>query len=136
MYDFFLALWAIVTFVAFPVLVIILIVNLIRKKSRAKAAIALLICVVVSFISCFGGLLTVPEDMQVEFTTEPVTEEITKKQEATTEPTTEKHSHKYVEVEYAPNFNQKKATVKEECSCGDTKTKNVDMSTADISKYL
>lgn len=136
MYDFFLALWAIVTFVAFPVLVIILIVNLIRKKSRAKAAIALLICVVVSFFSCFGGLLTVPEDMQVEFTTEPATEEITKKQEATTEPTTEKHSHKYVEVEYTPNFNQKKATVKEECSCGDTKTKNVDMSTADISKYL
>lgn len=61
----------------------------------------------------------------------------TTKKTTTKKTTTTTHKHTYVDTEYTPNFSQKKATVKRECSsCGETKTAKVDMSTDDISKYL
>lgn len=87
MYNLFLALWAITAFIALPVLVIMLIVNLIKKKPKKKIAGALLICFICSVVFVFGALFTVPEDMQTEMPSE--TENQTTEKAESTSPTTD-----------------------------------------------
>ncbi len=70
MYNLFLVLWAATVFVALPILIVMLIINLIKKKSKKKLAGALLICFICSIVFIFGALFTVPESMQTEMPSE------------------------------------------------------------------
>lgn len=92
MYNLFLALWAITVFIALPVLVITLIINLIKKKPKKKTAWALLICFVCSVVFVFGALFTVPEDMQTEMPLE-TKNQTTEKVESTSPTTDADDSH-------------------------------------------
>ena len=121
MYDAFLWLFAIIMFIALPVLTILLIVRAIRRKPVKKIILSLMLCVVVSFVSIFGALFTVPEDMRTEMpstTTEPAseaeiteatTEEITATEPTTEEATTVQHSSVMVEQFKSLGFTQGEA---------------------------
>lgn len=69
MFGAFLCLWAAITLIAMPVIIIILIISLVKKKTWLKPAIVLPICIVMSGITCCGGFFTMPEDMVDEITT-------------------------------------------------------------------
>jgi hypothetical protein len=163
MYTLFLLLWVLIVFIAMPVLFVMLIVNLIRKKQKWKILVSFAVCFNVSVVCVFGAMFTVPEDMQKEMPTTTIETTTEKPMVTTTEtataphttekqtdpptttkkatpptksPTTEQHSHKYVEVDRTQNFDLKETVVKKACSCGKTKTETIDMSTNDMSKYL
>lgn len=97
MYTLFLLLWVLVVFIAMPVLFVMLIVNLIRKKQKWKILVSFAVCFNVSVVCVFGAMFTVPEDMQKEMpttTVETTTEKpmVTTTEKAIAPPTTEKQT--------------------------------------------
>lgn len=95
MYDLFLSLWAITVLIVMPVLIVMLVIRLIKKKPKKRIAYSLLACFLCSVAFVFGSLFTAPEDIQAEMpstTEQQVIENTEPKTESpiTTEPATEK----------------------------------------------